>query len=51
LERLEALSRDARSRTRHAYDEEVALGVVEGIPEFLTEPEFPLKQLQGRIQA
>ena len=40
--------REVRSRTSHAYDEEIALGVVEGIPAFLTEGEFLLKQLQGR---
>jgi nucleotidyltransferase substrate binding protein (TIGR01987 family) len=40
--------REMRSRTSHAYDEEVALGVVEGIPAFLAEGEFLLKQLQGR---
>jgi nucleotidyltransferase substrate binding protein (TIGR01987 family) len=39
---------EMRSRTSHAYDEEVALGVVEGIPAFLAECEFLLKQLQGR---
>lgn len=40
--------REMRSSTSHAYDEEVALGVVEGIPSFLAESEFLLKQLQGR---
>lgn len=40
--------REMRSRTSHAYDEEVALEVVEGIPAFLAEGEFLLKQLQGR---
>jgi len=40
--------REMRSRTSHAYDEEVAQGVVEGIPAFLAEGEFLLKQLQGR---
>ena len=40
--------REMRSRTSHAYDEEIALGVVEGIPAFLAEGEFLLKQLQGR---
>lgn len=40
--------REMRSSTSHAYDEEVALGVVEGIPAFLAESEFLLKQLQGR---
>jgi nucleotidyltransferase substrate binding protein (TIGR01987 family) len=40
--------REMRSRTSHAYDEEVALAVVEGIPAFLAEGEFLLEQLQGR---
>jgi nucleotidyltransferase substrate binding protein (TIGR01987 family) len=40
--------REMRSSTSHAYDEEVALGVVEGIPSFLAESEFLLKQLEGR---
>jgi nucleotidyltransferase substrate binding protein (TIGR01987 family) len=40
--------REMRTRTSHAYDEQVALGVVEGIPAFLAESEFLLKQLQGR---
>jgi nucleotidyltransferase substrate binding protein (TIGR01987 family) len=40
--------REMRSRTSHAYDEEVALGVVEGIPAFLAEAQFLLYQLQGR---
>jgi nucleotidyltransferase substrate binding protein (TIGR01987 family) len=40
--------REMRSQTSHAYDEEIALGVVEGIPAFLAEGEFLLKQLQGR---
>lgn len=40
--------REMRSSTSHAYDEGVALGVVAGIPAFLAESEFLLKQLQGR---
>jgi nucleotidyltransferase substrate binding protein (TIGR01987 family) len=40
--------REMRSQTSHAYDEGIALGVVEGIPAFLAEAEFLLKQLQGR---
>jgi nucleotidyltransferase substrate binding protein (TIGR01987 family) len=40
--------REMRSRTSHAYDEEVALGVVEGIPAFLAVALFLLQQLQGR---
>jgi nucleotidyltransferase substrate binding protein (TIGR01987 family) len=40
--------REMRSQTSHAYDEGIALGVVDGIPAFLAEAEFLLKQLQGR---
>jgi nucleotidyltransferase substrate binding protein (TIGR01987 family) len=40
--------REMRSLTSHTYDENVALGVVEGIPAFLAEAEFFLKQLQER---
>ena len=40
--------REMRASTSHAYDEQVALGVVEGIPAFLAEAEFLLRQLQGR---
>ncbi|MGA9070152.1 MAG: nucleotidyltransferase substrate binding protein [Terracidiphilus sp.] len=40
--------REMRSQTSHTYDEEVALGVVQGIPAFLVEAEFLLKQLQER---
>jgi nucleotidyltransferase substrate binding protein (TIGR01987 family) len=40
--------REMRASTSHAYDEQVALGVVEGIPAFLAEAEFLLDQLQGR---
>jgi nucleotidyltransferase substrate binding protein (TIGR01987 family) len=42
------LYREMRSRTAHTYDEAVALGVVDGIPAFLSEGEFLLEQLQGR---
>ena len=45
------LYREMRSRTSHTYDEEVALGVVEGIPAFLAEVAFLLNQLQGRNTA
>jgi hypothetical protein len=45
------LYREMRSRTSHTYDEEVALGVVEGIPAFLAEVAFLLNQLQGRNKA
>jgi nucleotidyltransferase substrate binding protein (TIGR01987 family) len=40
--------REMRSLTSHTYDEAVALEVVEGIPAFLAEGEFLLKQLQER---
>ena len=40
--------REMRSRTSHAYDEQIALGVVEGIPAFLAEGEYLLHQLQER---
>jgi nucleotidyltransferase substrate binding protein (TIGR01987 family) len=40
--------REMRSLTSHTYDEAVALEVVDGIPAFLTEGEFLLKQLQER---
>ena len=37
--------RDMRSKTSHTYDEEIALEVVQGIPAFLEEAKFLLKQL------
>jgi hypothetical protein len=37
-----------RGKTSHTYDEEVALQVVSGIPEFLAEAEFMIGQLQRR---
>jgi nucleotidyltransferase substrate binding protein (TIGR01987 family) len=40
--------REMSSRASHAYDEQVALSVVQGIPAFLAEGEFLLKQSQGR---
>ena len=40
--------REMRGLTSHTYEEAVALGVVEGIPAFLAEGEYLLKQLQGR---
>jgi nucleotidyltransferase substrate binding protein (TIGR01987 family) len=40
--------RDMRSKTRHTYDEEVALKVVAGIPIFLQEALFLLGQLGQR---
>ena len=39
--------RDMRSRTSHTYDEEVALAVVAGIPDFLAEAMY----LRDRIKA
>ena len=40
--------RDMRSKTSHTYDESVALKVVEGIPDFLTEARHLLSALQRR---
>ena len=40
--------RTMRGKTSHVYNEGVALDVVEGIPAFLREAEFLLKQLQNR---
>lgn len=40
--------REIRSRTGDAYDEDVALGVVAGIPAFMGEGEFLLKRLRER---
>lgn len=40
--------REMRSKTSHTYDEEVAIVVVEGIPAFLEEARYLLKQLQER---
>lgn len=42
------LYREMRSRTSHAYSEEVALAVVGAIPAFLAEGEFLLKRLLER---
>lgn len=42
--------REMRSKTSHTYDEEVAIEVVEGIPAFLEEARYLLKQLQERNQ-
>ncbi|WP_324682221.1 nucleotidyltransferase substrate binding protein [Bibersteinia trehalosi] len=41
--------RDMRSRTSHTYDEQTALLVVAGIPEFLDEAQFLLQQLSERL--
>ena len=41
--------REMRSRTSHAYDEKMALQVVEGIPDFLTEVAYLRDSLKGRI--
>ena len=40
--------RDMRSKTSHTYDEEVALKVVAGIPDFLKEARYLLEQLQRK---
>jgi len=40
--------REMRSKTSHTYDEGVALQVVAGIPEFLSEARHLLQQLQRR---
>ena len=37
--------RDMRAKTSHTYDEEVALKVVAGIPDFLKEARYLLEQL------
>ncbi|WP_386688732.1 nucleotidyltransferase substrate binding protein [Lonepinella sp. MS14437] len=37
--------REMRSRTSHTYDEDVALNVVEGIPQFLQEVVYLVEQL------
>ena len=42
--------RDMRARTSHAYDEDVAIQVVKGIPGFLAEAEFLLQCLQNELQ-
>ena len=41
--------RDMRSRTSHTYDEEIALQVVAGIPQFLQEAEFLKNQLLEKL--
>jgi nucleotidyltransferase substrate binding protein (TIGR01987 family) len=41
--------RDMRSKTSHAYGEEVALSVVAGIADFLAEAEGLLTRLQDRL--
>lgn len=40
--------REMRGKTSHTYDERTAVEVVAGIPEFLLEAEYLLKQLQSR---
>ena len=42
--------REMRGSTSHAYDEAIALKVVDGIPEFLREAKFLLEQLRIRAQ-
>lgn len=41
--------REMRSRTIHTYDEDVALEVVAGIPDFLTEAAHLRDQLRARL--
>ncbi len=41
--------REMRSRTSHAYHEDVALEVVEGIPRFLEEAAYLYKRLEERL--
>lgn len=41
--------RDMRSRTSHTYDEEIALQVVAGIPQFLQEAEFLKNRLMEKF--
>ena len=43
--------RDMRSRTSHTYDEETAILVVAGIPDFLKEVQFLQKLLQEGLNA
>jgi nucleotidyltransferase substrate binding protein (TIGR01987 family) len=38
--------REMRAKTSHTYDEQVALQVVDGIPEFLAEAEFLIDSMQ-----
>jgi len=42
--------REMHSKTSHTYDEEIAIEVVQGIPAFLEEARYLLKQLQQRNQ-
>ncbi len=41
--------RDMRAKTSHAYDEEIALAVVAGIPEFLSEVVYLCDQLRSKL--
>ena len=41
--------REIRGQTGHAYDARIALEVVAGIPDFLSEAEHLLGELQGRL--
>ncbi|MBS6008811.1 MAG: nucleotidyltransferase substrate binding protein [Haemophilus parahaemolyticus] len=43
--------RDMRSRTSHTYDEDTAILVVAGIPDFLKETQFLQKSLQEGLDA
>lgn len=40
--------REMRAKTSHTYDEEIALVVVAGIPDFLEEARYLLDQLEQR---
>ena len=41
--------RDMRSKTSHTYDEEIALEVLAGIPEFLEEARYLRDRLRERL--
>lgn len=41
--------RDMRSKTSHTYDEDIALQVVAGIPDFLAEAQFLATRLAQRL--
>lgn len=43
--------RDMRSRTSHTYDEDIAILVVSGIPDFLAEAQFLEKALRQSLNA
>ncbi len=41
--------REMRGKTSHTYDEDIAIEVVDGIPDFLEEAKFLYKQLAERL--